>query len=166
MTDFQDLRSVVIHESAHAVVASRLAIPVAKVEIVSDGDRLDGFTHAEVTRVGLVDWVATLMAGRVAERVVLGYKSAQRTHPGSDEEQIIEAIARTTRTQQITAMAGQKARMLVRAHRPALIALAGTLLDRGVAAGGPLGAFEISVGGDELAALLGGWETALLRRAV
>jgi hypothetical protein len=136
------------------------------VEIRGDGSRFDGITTADVTRAGLVDWVATLMAGRIAERTILGYEAAQRPHAGSDEEQIIEAIARTTRSQQVIAMAEQKARMLVRAHRPSILSLAGALLDRAVAAGGPLGPFEISVFGDDLAGLLGGSETALLRRAV
>jgi hypothetical protein len=165
--DFHDLRSVAIHEAAHAVAASRLAIPVRKVELVSDGDRFDGFTHADVARAGLVDWVATLMAARIAERTILGYEVTQRHHAGSDEEQITEAIARTTRSQQVTAMAEQKARRLVTSHRPAIVGLAGALLDRALAAGGPWESFAISVFGDELAALLGGSETALLlRRAV
>lgn len=165
--DFNDLRSIATHESAHAVAAARLAITVRKVEIVSDGDLLDGFTHADVARAGLVDWVATVMAGRIAERTILGYQAAQRFHAGSDEERIADAIAKTTRSQQVRAMAEQRARRLVMAHRPAIIGLAGALLDRALAAGGPWEAFEISVGGDELIALLGGSETALLlRRAV
>lgn len=61
----------------------------------------------------------------------------------------------------------KKARRLVMAHRPAIVGLAGALLDRALAAGGPWEAFAISIGGDELIALLGGNETALLlRRAV
>jgi hypothetical protein len=165
--DLHDLRSVAIHESAHAIAAARLAIPVRKVEVLGDGVRIDGFTYADVKRARLVDWVATLKAGRIGERAILGYELAQRTHSGSDEEQISEVIARTTRSQQVTAMAEQKARRLVLAHRPAIIAVGGALLDRALAAGGPWEPFEISLGGDELIALLGGNETALLlRRAV
>lgn len=161
------LRNVVIHEAAHTIAASRLAIPVTKVEIVSDGYRIDGFTYADVARAGLVDWVATLLAGRTAERTILGYEAAQRTHAGSDEAQITEAIAQATHTQLVTAMAEQKARRLVTSHRPAIVGLAGALLDRALAAGGPWEPFEISVGGDELLTLLGENETALLlRRAV
>jgi len=139
---------------------------VRKVEIVSDGDLLDGFTYADVVRAGLVDWVATVMAGRIAERTILGYEAAQRFHAGSDEERIADAIAKTTRNQQVRAMADQKARRLVTSHRPAIIGLAGALLDRALAAGGPVEAFAISVSDDELATLLGGDETALLRRAI
>jgi hypothetical protein len=163
---FHELRSIVIHEAAHCIAASRLAIPVAKVEIVSDGELLDGFTHAEIARAGLVDWVATVMAGKFAEQAILGYRMQSRPHAGSDEERIADAIARTTRSQQVRAMADQKAAMLIRAHRPAIINLAGTLLGRALAAGAPVDAFEISVFGEELAALLGGSETLLLRRAV
>lgn len=166
MPDLRDLRSIAIHESAHAIVAARLAIPVTKVEIVSDGDLLDGFTHTNATRAGLVDWVATLMAGKAAERWLLGHEAASRPHDGSDSERIVKAVARATRSQQVTVMAEQKARMLVTSHRPAIFGLAGALLDRALAAGGPLDAFTIAVFGDELAVLLGGDETALLRRAV
>jgi len=161
------LRAAVTHEAGHFVAANFLAIPVTKVEILGDGDHVDGFTSADVARAGLVDWVATLMAGRIAEKTILGYLGAQRPHAGSDEEQIAEAIARTTRSQQVTAMAEQRARMLVRAHRPAIVAVGIALLDRALAAGGPWAPFEISVSGEELAELLGGSDTALLlRRAV
>jgi hypothetical protein len=61
-------------------------------------------------------------------------------------------------------MAEQKARRLIMVHRAMVLAVAGGLLDRALAAGGPWDAFEISVSGDELETLLGGDESALLLR--
>jgi hypothetical protein len=166
-TMIDGLRSVVIHEAAHCIVAARLGLRVVRVEIVSDANRPDGFTYTDVARATVVDWVATAMAGRIAERSILGYEVVQRSHTGSDEAQIAEAIARTTRSQQVLVVAEQKARRLVMAHRPAIIGMAGALFDRALAAGGPWEAFAISISDDELAELLGGSDTALLlRRAV
>jgi len=167
MINIGQLRATAIHEAGHAIAASRLAIPVTKVEILSDTDRMVGGTDIDLTRVRLVDWVAFLLSGNIAERAILGYETPEeKRHPCSDAAQIINAIAKTMRNQQIRAMADQKARRLVMAHRPAILGLAGALLDRALAAGGPWAPFEISVSGDDLIALLGGDELAILRLAV
>jgi ATP-dependent Zn protease len=73
--EMEQLHTAVVHEAGHAALASRLAIAVMQVRIAGDGVRCDGFTHANVARAGLVDWVATLMAGRIAERTILGYEA-------------------------------------------------------------------------------------------
>lgn len=168
MITIDQLRATAIHEAGHAIAASRLAIPVIKVEILSDTSRMIGGTDIDLTRARLVDFVAFLLSGNIAERAILGYETPEEErHPCSDAAQIIDAIAKTMHNQQIRAMADQKARRLVIAHRPAIVGLAGALLDRALAAGGPWEPFEVSVSGDELAALLGGDETVLLlRRAV
>jgi hypothetical protein len=162
--DFHDLCSISIHEAGHCTVAARLGLPVTKIEIIGRGDLLDGYTHADATRAGLVNWIAVLLAGNFAEEALLGYRAASRPHAGNDEERIADAITRTTHSQQVKAMAEQKSRMMVRSHRPTIAALAGALLDRALGAGAPWEPFEISISGDELAILLGATETALLLR--
>ncbi len=99
MPDLFDLGSMLFHESPHAGVARQLAMPVIKIGVVSDGGLLDDYTRADARPAGLEDCIATLKAGKAAERWPLGYEAATRPHMGSDPARIVNAFARASGSQ-------------------------------------------------------------------
>ncbi len=93
---------VALHESAHAVTADRLGLPVIKVELRGKDGGFDGYTFVrDHDRARVADWLPVLLAGKAAEREILGYEIVSRSHDGSDEIQIADALARVRRDQQV-----------------------------------------------------------------
>jgi ATP-dependent Zn protease len=163
--DVAVLRALAVHESGHLVIASRLGMHVRKVELAGTDAGLDGYSHVDHSRARLVDWIAVLLSGQVAEQFIIGAQAATRPHLNSDAERIALAMAQASPGQR--AMAEQKAWSMVRSHSRPISGLAAALVDRIVTTCDVSQVFEISVGGGELVELLGGSAVvAILRSAI
>jgi hypothetical protein len=140
-------------------------LDVKKVELVGSDAGLDGYSHVDHSRARLADWITVLLAGRIAEDVIIGAQATMRPHMNSDAERIAQAMAQATPGQRV--MAESKARQIVRSHSRPISGLAAALVDRILMTCDLSQPFEISVGGDELVELLGGSAVvAILRSAI
>ncbi len=155
-----DLRALAVHESGHAVISQRLGLVVIATEI----DGLDGFTFIlDYDRARPNVQLAQLMAGRAAEREILGVEMEMRPHVGSDQERIADVLALIDRRlwPSVLAQARQASARAVKLHRGTIVQVANALLERCAVAGEPRARLD----GDALSEVLGGPAVAILRAA-
>jgi hypothetical protein len=158
---------LVVHESAHCVVASRLGLVVQRVEICADGGASDvkegtRLTNWSAPSVVLTDWLTCLLSGEVAEVEFFGKMMLPRVHAGSDRERLYRAVVHAGRLgEQCLFVARQRCPKLVHAHRGQILQLAHDLLARVHQAQGA----DVTVEADELVRLLGD-DVAVLRLPV
>jgi hypothetical protein len=153
--------AVVLHESAHCVVASRLGLAVKRIELVWENGALNGYSHIrEGTK--LADWLTVRLAGETVEVEVFGGFVLQRHHQGSDREGLYRDVVHAGRMgEQALFVARQKVVRLVHVHRGAILQLSHDLLALVHQAQGA----DVTVEGQQLVGLLGGDQVAVLRLA-
>jgi hypothetical protein len=152
--------AVVLHESAHCVVASRLGLHVARIELVWENGALNGYSHI---RQGskLADWLTVRLAGEVAEVEVFGEFKLSRHHQGSDREGLYLDVVKAGRAgEQALFVARQKVARAVHVHRGSIIQMAHDLLALVAQAQGS----DVTVEADDLSRMMGD-DVAVLRLA-
>jgi hypothetical protein len=153
--------AVVLHESAHCVVASRLGLAVKRIELVWENGSLNGYSHI---RQGskLADWLTVRLAGETVEVEVFGEFKLSRHHQGSDREGLYLDVVRAGKAgDQALFVARQKVVRAVHVHRGSIIQLAHDLLAIVAQAQGA----DVMVEGNELTRLLDVDGSAILRLA-
>jgi hypothetical protein len=153
--------AVVLHESAHCVVASRLGLAVKRIELVWENGALNGYSHIR-EGAKLADWLTVRLAGETVETEVFGEFKLSRHHAGSDREGLYrEVVHAGSMGEQALFVARQKVVRLVHVHRGAILQLSHSLLALVDHAQGA----DVTVEGDELARLLDVDGSAILRLA-
>jgi hypothetical protein len=145
----QALYSTAIHESAHAVLAAVLGIPVQAILIRENEDgSADGWAQIDSDSGTARDRLVVYLAGEVAESFFVGH--LQRTTDdalgASDSEQIKALVGVLGEAELYVALG--RAERLVRLHRASILRLSHALARHEVVDG------RVFIQGEELAVLL------------